>query len=193
MAVETIEAGYGAPVFLKAKQTLRVICPQGGQTGDLVAFRAGDITEWLCNGRSFDFGDSIYLTQGHTLFSNKCNPMLTIARDDVGRHDFLYAPCSQESFLIQHGEPQHRNCLTNIADALAHMGVAQHHVPTAFNVFMNSRVGEDGRLTIAPSLAKAGDAIEFTAQMDLAIALTACPTLSCNGGKLGPLQFEVLK
>jgi len=193
MTVETIEGGNGASVFLKAGQTLRIINPQGSQTGDLVAFRAGDITEWLCNGRSFDFADSIYLTKGHTLFSNKCNPMLSIVRDDVGHHDFLYAPCSQESFRIQHNKPGHKNCLTNIANALAHMGVAEHIVPTAFNFFMNARVGEDGRLRILPPEAKPGDTIEFTAQMDLAIALTACPSVGCNGGTLGPLQFEVLQ
>ena len=89
MAIKTIEAGTGEFVALKAGQTLSLIDPQGGQSGDLMAYRDGDISEWLSNGRSFDYGETIYLTTGHTLYSNKSNPMLTIVRDDVGRHDFL--------------------------------------------------------------------------------------------------------
>jgi uncharacterized protein YcgI (DUF1989 family) len=39
MAVKTIEAGTGESVVLKANQTLRILDPLGGQSGDLVAFR----------------------------------------------------------------------------------------------------------------------------------------------------------
>ena len=192
MAVKIIEAGSGESVVLKAHQTLRVIDPMGGQTGDLVAFREGDITEWLSNGRTFDYGGTIYLTNGHTLFSNKSNPMLTIVRDDVGKHDFLYAACSPESYSIQYGITGHSNCLTNIANSLAHLGVKPHLVPTPFNFFMNAHVGEDGRLAITPSHSRPGDAVEFRAEMDLAIAISACSAVNCNGGEIKPVQYEII-
>lgn len=192
MAIRTIEAGTGESLVLKRQQILRIIDPFGGQTGDLVAFCEGDITEWLSNGRTFDYGGTIYLGSGHTLFSNKSRPMLTIGSDDVGQHDFLYAACSPESFLIQYGLTGHSNCLANIAGSLAHLGVKMHLVPTPFNFFMNARVGEDGRLTIAPSRSKPGDAVEFKAEMDLAIALSACSAANCNGGKIKPIQYEIL-
>ena len=192
MAVTTIEAGCGGGLTLKAGETLRLLDPLGGQSGDLMAFRDGDITEWLSNGRTFDYGGTIYLTKGHTLFSNRSNPMLTITRDDVGCHDFLYAPCSPEMYRIQYGETGHSNCLENLAHALAHMGVEPHQVPTAFNFFMSARVGEDGRLTIAPAPSKPGDAVEFRAEMDLAIAISACSSPTCNGGALKPVQYEIL-
>lgn len=192
MAVHTIAAGTGKALVLKAKQALRVIDPLGGQTGDLVAFRDGDITEWLSNGRTFDYGGTIYLTRGHTLFSNKSNPMLTIVADDVGQHDFLYAACSPESYSIQYGITGHSNCLSNIAGSLAYLGVQPHLVPTPFNFFMCARVGEDGRLTITPSRSKPGDAVVFRAEMDLAIALSACSSVNCNGGEIKPVQYEIL-
>ncbi len=192
MAVKTIEAGSGESLVLKANQTLRVLDPLGGQSGDLVAFREGDITEWLSNGRTFDYGGTIYLTNGHTLFSNKSNPMLTIVRDDVGQHDFLYAACSEESYRIQYGVAGHSNCLSNIAGSLAHLGVEPHLVPTPFNFFMSARVGEDGRLAVTPARSKPGDAVEFRAEMDLAIALSACSSLACNGGRIKPVQYEIL-
>jgi hypothetical protein len=191
MAIKTIKAGTGEFVALKTGQTLRLIDPQGGQSGDLMAYRDGDITEWLSNGRSFDYGETIYLTTGHTLYSNKSNPMLTIVRDDVGRHDFLYASCSSEMYRRQYGSLDHRNCLSNIVSALAHLGVEPHLVPTAFNFFMNARVGEDGRLAIMPPLSKPGDVTELRAEMDLAIAITACPSLTCNGGTIKPVQYSV--
>ncbi|HEY2676597.1 MAG TPA: urea carboxylase-associated family protein [Steroidobacteraceae bacterium] len=191
MAIKTIEAGTGEFVALKAGQTLRLIDPQGGQSGDLMAYRDGDITEWLSNGRTFDYAGTIYLTTGHTLYSNKSNPMLAIVRDDVGRHDFLYASCSLEMYRRQYGSLDHRNCLSNIVGALAHLGVKPHLVPTAFNFFMNARVGEDGRLAIMPPLSKSGDLTELRAEMDLAIAITACPSLTCNGGAIKPVQYSV--
>jgi hypothetical protein len=117
--------------------------------------------------------------------------MLTIVRDDVGRHDFLYASCSQEMYRRQYCTSDHRNCLASIVRALAHLGVAPHLVPTAFNFFMNAHVGNDGHLTIMPPLSKVGDVVEFRAEMDLAVAVTACPSLTCNGGRIKPVQYSV--
>jgi uncharacterized protein YcgI (DUF1989 family) len=189
----TIQPGTGKSLLLRAQQVLRVTDPQGDQVCDLVAFRADDITEWLSNGRTFDYNGTIYLTSGHVLFSNKSNPMLSIVRDDVGQHDFLYTACSPEMYRIQYGiTGPHSNCLSNIADSLAHRGVQPHLVPTPFNINQNARVGEDGRLTIAPPLSKAGDAIELRAEMDLAIALSACSAPNCNGGRIKPIQCELL-
>ncbi len=192
MNLKTIEAGTGQFVALKAQQSLRVVNPRGGQTGDLVAFREGDLTEWLSNGRTFDLLSCIYLSAGHILYSNKSSPMLTIVHDDVGQHDFLYAACSAASYKVEHGGAEQKNCLSNIVGALAQMGVLPHIVPTPFNYFMNARVNEDGRLLIAPSRARAGDTVVFKAEMDLAVALTACPALTCNGGILRPLQYEIV-
>jgi uncharacterized protein YcgI (DUF1989 family) len=36
MAIMTVEAGCGVSLLLKAKQTLRLIDPMGGQSGDLI-------------------------------------------------------------------------------------------------------------------------------------------------------------
>jgi len=117
--------------------------------------------------------------------------MLTIVRDDVGRHDFLYASYSPEMYRIQYGAADHKNCLSNIVSALAHIGVEAHMVPTAFNFFMNARVSEDGRLRIRPPLSQAGDSTDFRAEMDLAVAVTSCPAPTCSRGPIKPIQYEV--
>lgn len=193
MPIETIAAGGGAGLELRSGQVLRLIDPIGGQSGDLIAFARGDASEWLSNGRSFDYGGKIYLSTGDVLYSNLSRPMLTIVADDVGRHDFLYASCSIEMFRLQHGVVgDHPNCLDNLTRALAGIGATPHHIPISFNFFMNASVEPDGRLVIQPPLSKAGDAMSLRAEMDLAIALSACPTATCNGGRTQPLAYEIL-
>ena len=52
---QLIPAGGGAGLRLRRGERLRVIDPQGGQSGDLVAFSA-DGRQRLSNGRTFDYG-----------------------------------------------------------------------------------------------------------------------------------------
>jgi uncharacterized protein YcgI (DUF1989 family) len=192
MGLQIVPARSGVGLVLRRGQTLRVVDPEGGQSGDIMAFRLGDTTEWLCNGRSFDYGGKLYFGAGDTLYSNRSAPMLTITADDVGCHDFLYAPCSREMFRIQYGADDHPNCLENLSRALAEHGVATHQVPTAFNVFMNAKVQPDGRLVIGAPLTRRGDATWFRAEMDLAVALTSCSSPLAGGGPGKPLAYEIL-
>lgn len=189
----TIAARGGVGLPLTRGQTLRLIDPIGGQSGDLTAFKIGDPTEWLSNGRSFDYGGKIYFSTGDTLYSNLSRPMFTIVADDVGRHDFLYTACSIEMYRIQYGiEGEHPNCLDNLGRALESVGLAPPMIPTPFNFFMNAAVQPDGRLVISPPLSRRGDAITLRAEMDLAIGLSACPAALCNGGRAQPLAYEIL-
>ena len=88
---QIVPAGGGAGLRLKRGEQLRVIDPEGGQSGDLVAF-SQDGRERLSNGRTFDYGGKIYVSTGDVLWSDRSNPMLTIVADQVGRHDFSILP-----------------------------------------------------------------------------------------------------
>lgn len=174
-----------------ARQWLRVVDPEGGQSGDLVALRLGDATEWLSNGRSINYGGKISFTTGDVLYSNRSNPMLTIIEDQVGHHDFLYTPCSIEMYRREYGVTgHHANCLDNLSQAL---GIEAYRVPTAFNFFMYTTVQPDGRIKFSPPASKKGDAIVFRAEMDLSIWLSACPASNCNGGTTGSLAYELVE
>jgi len=190
---QVVPAGGGAGLRLRRGESLRVIDPEGGQSGDLVAY-AADGSERLSNGRTFDYGGKIYLSTGDVLWSDRSNPMLTIVADDVGRHDFLYASCSLEMYRKQYAVTgYHPNCHDNLLAALRELGLEPGPLPTAFNFFMNVDVAADGRLSFAPPRSRAGDAIALRAEMDLAVALSACPASTCNGGAPPrPLAFEVL-
>jgi len=193
VTVTTIPPQSGTAFLLRKGRRLTVIDPQGQQVSDLVAFNATDTAEWLSSGRSLDYASKFLLTTADTLYSNRSSPMLVIERDDVGRHDFLLAPCSREMFarLYGHTEP-HRGCFGNLSEALAPFGITPDQVPTAFNVFMNVQVdGQSGTLSVEPPLSRAGDSVTFVAQMDLIIGLTACSAGLSNNFTFKPIDYRV--
>jgi uncharacterized protein YcgI (DUF1989 family) len=159
-----------------------------------VAFNRHDTDEAISNGRTFDYADTIYLTTGHPLYSNRSNVMLRIVEDTCGRHDFLLTPCSKDTFRIIYGhEEPHHGCFGNLSLALSRHGIAPDRIPCAFNCFMNVPVdGATGRFTVEPPISKAGDHIDFVAEMDLVVAITACSAGKSNGGSYKPIQYTVV-
>jgi uncharacterized protein YcgI (DUF1989 family) len=189
---ERIEPQSGTAFELRRGEVLRVVDPSGEQVADFVAFSRDDPREWLSSGRTFDYNNTIYLTAGHVLYSNRSNPMLTILRDTVGRHDFLYTPCSPETFAILYGTTGHHpSCFDNLASQLRRFGIEGDCIPTTFNIFMNVEVGPDGALRISPPRSKAGDLIELRAERDLIVGLTACSAEMSNNYAFKPIDYEI--
>lgn len=183
----------GTAFHLKKGQRLTVIDTLGVQVSDLVAFAASDVREALSNGRTFDYADKIYLTTGDALYSNRSNVMLRIVADTVGTHDFLLTPCSRDTFRIIYSDTDPApGCFGNLAYVLAKYGVEEDQIPCAFNCFMNVPVdGKTGRFSVEPPVSKAGDHVEFVAEMDLVVGLTACSAAKSNGGSFKPIQYRI--
>ncbi len=188
-----IEPRSGVAFTLPRASTLKVIDPMGGQVSDLVAYSQSDIRETISNGRTFDYEETIHLTTGHKLWSNRSNPMLSIIEDTVGTHDFLLTPCSEATFRHFYPEkPVHRGCFGNLAEALAPYGIGPDAIPTAFNVFMNVPVnGATGKLQVDPPTTTVNDHILLRAEMDLVIGLTACSAYASNGGSFKPIDYAI--
>ena len=193
MTAQEIPPRSGTAFRLPAGKVLRVIDPRGVQVSDLLAFNADDIREVISAGRTFDYEETIRLTTGNRIWSNRSNPLLEIVEDTVGRHDFLLTPCSEATFRhFYPDEPVHRGCFGNLAEALAPYGVEPDAIPTAFNIFMNVPVdGETGRLEVLPPTSRAGDYIRLLANHDLIIGLTACSAGASNGGSFKPIHFLI--
>jgi hypothetical protein len=171
---------------------LRVIDPLGEQVADFIAFARADPEEWLSSGRTLDYNNTIYLTAGHVLYSNRSHPLLTIIHDTVGRHDFLYTPCSPETFSIIYKTTQyHPSCFENLAGSLRPFGIAPDRIPTTFNIFMNVDVSPAGVLAVLPPRSRAGDYIELRAEVDLIVGLTACSAEMSNNYTFKPIDFEL--
>ena len=193
MSIVEIPPRSGAAFELSAGHTLTVIDPEGVQVSDLLAFARADVREVLSNGRTFDYEETISLSTGNTLWSNRSNRMLEIVEDTVGRHDFLLTPCSEATFRHFYPEhPVHRGCFGNLTEALAPWGVEPDQIPVAFNLFMNVPVdGTSGKIRVDPPVSRPGDYIRMTALTDLVIGLTACSAYASNGGTFKPIHFRI--
>ncbi|HLM62021.1 MAG TPA: urea carboxylase-associated family protein [Pyrinomonadaceae bacterium] len=187
-----LEPQTGIGLTLKKGQFLKIIDPQGEQVSDLTAFALEDKAEWLSSGRTIDYANTIYLTTGNLLYSNRSRPMLSIVEDTVGRHDFLLTPCSPETFkIIYNNHEYHPSCFENLHTNLAPFGITPDMIPTTLNVFMNVVVQETGELRIDPPPSKAGDYIIFRAEMDLICGITACSAEMSNNYSFKPIDVEI--
>jgi uncharacterized protein YcgI (DUF1989 family) len=182
----------GVAFTLDKGQLLTVIDPEGTQVADLLAFARADVREVISNGRTLDYEETIRLTTGNRLWSNRSRVLLTIEADTVGAHDFLLTPCSVDTFRhFYPDKPVHRGCFGNLAAALAPHGVAEDAIPVAFNCFMNVPVAADGGIAVLPPLSRAGDHIAFRAAEDLIVGLTACSAYASNGGSFKPIDYVI--
>jgi len=187
-----IASRTGLAFTVNKGQIIRVIDVDGEQVADLVCFARQNAEEYLSSGRSLDYNEKLFLSIGDILYSNRSNPMLTITRDAVGKHDFLFAPCSQEMFKMTYGATEpHPNCLDNLTAALGPYGIRAFQIPTAFNIFMNVAITAAGRVTVQPPLSKAGDYIDLRTEMDLIVAVSACSAGKCNNFRCTPIRVEI--
>lgn len=179
---------------MKRGQRLKIIDLQGEQVSDFVCFNENDTREYLSSGRTIDYAETIFLTQGHPFYSNRSNVMFKMLEDSVGKHDFLLTPCSSETFRIIYGHEQpHRGCLGNLAESLQPYGITADQIPVCFNVFMNVEVdGDSGKITVKPPKSRAGDHVVIEAQMDLIVAMTACSAEMSNNYSFKPIGYELI-
>jgi hypothetical protein len=191
-AVHIISPQSGAAFQMRKGDILTVIDPLGQQVSDMVLFNRDDKKEKLSAGKSMDFEESILLTKGNSLWSNRSNKMMAINEDTNGRNDFLLAPCSPETFKIMYDNPKyHPSCLDNLHRNLLPFGIGIDDIPTAFNIFMNVQFDTKGKLNVLPPTSSPGDLIRFKAEMDLIVGLTACSAEDSNGGTFKPIHYLV--
>lgn len=192
MSRQVIPPRSGTAFRLDEGEVLTVVDVEGAQVADLLAYNLADVREVISSGRTIDYAETIRLTTGHVLYSNRSNPMLSILEDTVGVHDFLLTPCSEATFHhFYPSHPVHRGCFGNLEEALAPYGVEPDMIPIAFNVFMNVPVSEDGKVRVEPPVSRPGDYIRFRAEMPLVIGLTACSAYASNGGSFKPIEYSV--
>lgn len=192
--LETIRKQSGAAFTLKKGDLLKVIDPKGEQVSDMVLFNKDDIREKISNGKTMDFEESILLTKGNFLWSNRSHKMMEILEDTNGRNDFLLAPCSPATFQIMYNNDEpHPSCFENLLINLEPFGIRPDDIPTAFNIFMNVQFDKNGKLSVEPPTSKAGDYVLFKAEIDLIVGLTACSAEDSNNHSFKPIQYQIIE
>ncbi len=192
--MKIISPRSGVSFILKKRERLKVIDIEGEQVSDFICYNLYDTSEHLSSGRTIDYAETIFLSTGHSFYSNRSNIMFEMIDDTVGRHDFLLMPCSADTFRIIYGHTSpHRGCLGNLATVLKQYNIEADDVPVCFNIFMNVDVnGETGKIAVLPPKSKAGDYVLIEAKMDLIIGMTACSAEMSNNYSFKPIGYEIV-
>lgn len=190
-----VKARTGAAFELKQGERFRVTDIAGEQVSDLVAFVRGDLSERLSQANTRKLNGALKITTGGALYSTKCRKLLTITEDTVGEHDLLFSSCSAYDYRVRFGlaEP-HASCLSILAETLLPHGIPEAMIPDPFNIFQHSAIGADFRLETRAPLSRAGDHVEFRAEADCLVAVTACPQDQnpCNGWSITDIGIALL-
>ncbi len=120
--------------------------------------------------------------------------MLRLVSDtSPGVHDTLLCACNQAIYAELNAPPGHRSCEDNLHEALAGHGVRIGFTPAPLNLFMNVTTTPDGTVVRGVPASRPGDAITFTAGMDLLLVLSACPQdiTAINSEDRTPRDVEV--
>ncbi|WP_372604792.1 urea carboxylase-associated family protein [Actibacterium sp.] len=182
---------------VNAGQIFRISCPEGSQVGDLNLWNARDLSERFYSGKTRALHGT-HLTIGDRMWSSfpTLRPMATVIADSLawygaddfgGRvHDVIGTRCDPYTNRLLSGGEYHHCCHSNLTRAVAAetgLGLpqAEAHVHDVLNVFMCTGFTHDtGQYFLKASPARAGDYIEFFAEIDLLGALSACPGGDCS-------------
>ena len=112
-----VPAREGRGVYMRKGQLLDIVDVEGHQVGDLIAWFRNDPSEYLSPTHTVSCNASIELVTGSQVFSNRRNPVFTIVRDDVERHDIIVPCCDHERFKRDYDLDDHDHCLANLYQA----------------------------------------------------------------------------
>jgi uncharacterized protein YcgI (DUF1989 family) len=180
----SVEARTGSAFALRRGAGFRLVDVEGRQVSDLVVFLARDTAERFSPGNTRKLNRALKIGRGHALYSTRCRPLLTLTEDTVGEHDLLFSSCSAYDYRVRFGlTTPHASCLTILTEVLAPHGIGEAMIPDPFNIFQRSVITPDFSLETHEPLSRAGDYVEFRAEDDCLVALTACPQdqNACNG------------
>lgn len=165
-------------------QCFRVISHEGQNVADAVLINRHDTEETYCSdmtvfyNQSQDIGD---LWQIKEVYSRPPDTslMATVTEDRMGHHfPVAGGMCSPEYYEHRGYSRDHESCANLLLNALNDYGLDVSKVPEVLNIGMNVEVVTDGNSRVfefyRPEYQR-GDFLELRAEMDLIVAISACP------------------
>jgi uncharacterized protein len=188
-----IPAGHARMWRMRAGERATISQIEEQQVGDLIAFKADDLTEFLSTSHTRRGINTLKLAKGHSLYTNHREPIFDIVEDTVGVHDILAAACDPYRYKLDFGVEDHRSCRMNFVEALAEFDLPDWRIPDPVNLFQNSPILPDGSYQSGTSTARAGDYVTLLARMDLIAAVSSCPQdlAPTNAGRVTDLRVRV--
>jgi uncharacterized protein YcgI (DUF1989 family) len=194
----------------------RIVSTEGAQVGDLNLWNLHDLSERFFSGKTRAL-HATHVSTGDRLWSTlpTLRPLATITHDTLdwygwdadgaGVHDVIGTRCDPYTNLLLKGSEYHYCCHSNLTRALATargipLADAEPHVHDVVNVFMcTGFTRETHQYFMKASPVRPGDFIELFAEIDLLVALSACPGGDCGVGhsddaaRCYPLTVEIYR
>jgi urea carboxylase-associated protein 1 len=192
---EVVPAGQPWARRIGAGQVLRIVDLEGLQAVDFLCYDADDPDDRYSSMNTIKFQGKVYVGKGTVLYSDRCQPLMTVIEDTCGAHDTIAGCCSEPSNVFRYGVRNTPSCYANFTAALSRFGLGKGHIVSNVNFFMNVPVKEDGSMAIVDGLSKPGDHVELRAERDVLAVISNCPqTLNpCNGYNPTPIRCVVRK
>jgi uncharacterized protein len=184
---------------LEKGQHLRIIDPEGQQVPDVIAINPQDKHEKLSMAATKLVNTAWNLKVDMPLYSNRSRPMMTLVADTVGIHHIGGGYCnkwSNKAKFPERGEGP--NCHDNLVAALSDLGLSAEYIAMHLNpdmcisMWMKYNYQPDGRRVYDHTPTKAGDYSDLRADMDLLVAISACPQDRNNVNGFNPTTLRVM-
>ena len=190
----------GAGMVVKRGHAFRVVDVDGPQVADVAFWSADDPREAFRQPRTFAIEG--WMVRPYTrLWSDVpwFRPLATCIDDTVvlqpptdgwHHHAAIGAHCAPEMYEFRSGRTGLNGCHQNFLQAIQPFNMGEEHIGDNLNVHQKRRVDPvTGRCYVMAGDARPGDYIEFYAEVDLLVAVSACP---CgDGGASGSRQDEI--
>jgi uncharacterized protein YcgI (DUF1989 family) len=175
-------------------------------TVDLVFFKRQNLLERFDQPRTKVYNMKLFITTGDKLMGRNNQHMMTITADGFteGTHDLQKGMCSGYRFQLAKQEnrlseyypreireiPDH-GCYENLSKALAAYGIIPEDIPSPFNLNQHMKIdGTTGKMEHTQVRPKEGNYMDLRAEMDLLVALSACPDLAVGGKPVDVTIYE---
>jgi len=191
-----VPAREGRAVRIEAGRRFRVIDVEGGQVADTWAFVADDPGEFHSAQHTRVHVGRLFPQAGEQFVTNTRRPILLLEEDATpGIHDMLCAACDPARYAGLGVEGWHASCEENLQTALRAVGVEPpRFAPQPINLFMNTPARADGTIDWLPAETAAGDHVVLRAELDIVVAVSACPQdiVEINRRRPSPIEIELL-
>ncbi len=183
---------------MPAGHVFRIVAPEGPQVGDLNIWNRHDPRERLWAARTRQLQGA--MSRPSTGCGRPCRSCAarhhhgdTLAHygtDEYGGrvHDLLGTRCNPYVNKLLTGQDFHFHCHSNLTRAVMPFGLTEFDVHDVLNVFQVTGLNHDDLYFMRDCPAKAGDYLEFFAEIDLLCALSTCraATSRCRSGGRTP-------
>lgn len=192
---ETISAKGVTAFELRAGQTVRIEDLEGRQAVDLICYNLDNLDEKFWAAHTAKLNGTICITTGDVLYSDMARPMMNIVKDTLGVNDLICGSCSFALDVVRYGnEKAAPGCMDLFEEGIAPWGLKRRDIPMCFNIFLDYPVQDKGRVVLDRDAgSQPGDHIDLRAEMNLLVAITACPqeTNPCNAHNPTPIRVAV--